>query len=173
MIRKHNKIRKTNQSIPNCTYKNDNAQERVMLTATRNEPSSSVLYLFPQSSPTSPKKGDIKYDMKEGTFAKTNKVVTEKYANSYCISFCILFIKKREIIPVLLTIATAKSKKRPDLVVTQVFLYRLEKEGGQHEDADLVLPTAVDSNSGDLSLVAIFEQTTTSPSKRIEINWDS
>ena len=42
----------------------------------------------------------------------------------------------------------------------QVALYLLEKEGGQHEDADRVLPVPFADNSGDRTLIAIFEMTT-------------
>ena len=47
-----------------------------------------------------------------------------------------LFKNLMKKIPVALTIATAKSTNSPDLVVTHVVLYRLEKEGGQHKEAD-------------------------------------
>ena len=46
------------------------------------------------------------------------------------------------------------------MVVMQVALYRLENEGGRHENADRVLPVPVDDNSGDRTSVAIIEMTT-------------
>ena len=103
----------------------------VMLTATRIEPRSNILYLLHQSSPTSPKMGDIT-NIPKGANSITKSILTEKGE----ILTSIPYLQSKKVVPVTVIMATAKSKKRPDFVVMQVVLYRLEKEGGQHKDTD-------------------------------------
>ena len=105
--------------------------------AVRIEPMSIILNLLQQTSPTSPAKGYIKKVTLATTLITAKIIVLEEKSLAEVIDeFGMLLNSTKRKAPVALITATRKSTYRPDLVVMQVALYRLEKEGGQHEDAD-------------------------------------
>ena len=128
---KLNRMLKAYTLLPIIKYNFGDAQKIGMPVVIRTKPKTKTVNLLQQTSPTSPAKGNIKITKMGKTLIIIRRALLEKGVRSTRI-----LIKVRQKLPVALITATAKSTNRPDLVVTQVVLYRLEKEGGQHKEAD-------------------------------------